>query len=87
MTASTQEFEQGIPVQRREQFRAYDSPQASFEDYVATLKNNPRYAAALGTGSDVAAFATALQSGGYATDPEYAAKLVAVAGSLKADQL
>jgi flagellar protein FlgJ len=87
VTASTQEFEQGIPVSRHEQFRAYDSAAASFEDYVATLKNNPRYAAALGTGGDVAAFASALQKGGYATDPQYAAKLVAVAGSLKNYQL
>ena len=31
---------------------------------------------ALGTGSDVRAFADALQRGGYATDPEYANKLV-----------
>ena len=45
----------------------------------ALLRNNPRYASALGTGTNTAAFATALQRGGYATDPNYAAKLVAVA--------
>ncbi len=38
---------------------------------------NPRYSEALGTGTDVRAFANALQRGGYATDPEYANKLVA----------
>jgi flagellar protein FlgJ len=46
------------------------------------LRDNPRYAAALGTGGDVRAFADALQRGGYATDPEYANKLVTVAGQL-----
>ena len=51
-------------------------------DYVSVLRDNPRYAAALNTGHDVRAFATALQQGGYATDPEYANKLVAVAAQL-----
>ena len=49
------------------------------------LRDNPRYAAALGTGSDVRAFADALQRGGYATDPQYANKLVAVANQLATD--
>jgi flagellar protein FlgJ len=53
------------------------------QDYVRLIKNNPRYAEALGTGNDVAAFAQALQRGGYATDPEYAAKLTSVAARLK----
>ena len=52
-------------------------------DYVKLLQSSPRYAAALGTGSDTAAYARALQQGGYATDPDYATKLTAVAGRLK----
>jgi flagellar protein FlgJ len=47
------------------------------------LLKNPRYAAALGTGSDVAAFARGLAHGGYATDPDYVQKLTAVAARLK----
>src|SRR5262249_49920379 len=54
----------------------------NLEDYVRVLRDNPRYADALGTGSDVRAFATALQRGGYATDPDYASKLVSVAGQV-----
>ncbi len=54
-------------------------------DYVRVLRDNPRYAAALNTGTDVRAFATALQKGGYATDPEYANKLVSVAAQLPPD--
>ena len=48
------------------------------------LGSNPRYAAARNTGSDVSAFASALQRGGYATDPSYAAKLQAVAAQVTA---
>ena len=64
------------------QFRSYDSASQCFQDYVDLLKGNPRYAAALGTGNDVRAFGSALQAGGYATDPAYASKLTAVAGTL-----
>ena len=40
-------------------------------------------AGALGTGSDVGAFARGLVHGGYATDPDYVAKLTSVAARLK----
>lgn len=63
-------------------FRSYADATRSFQDYVAILRNNPRYAAALNTGSDTRAFATALQRGGYATDPDYARKVNAVANNI-----
>ena len=64
------------------QFKAYATPAQSFQDYVALLRNNPRYSAALNTGSDVHAFAAGLQRGGYATDPEYVNKIAAVANTV-----
>jgi flagellar protein FlgJ len=84
VSVRTLEFENGVAVPRRDRFRAYDSPQAAFNDYVALLKSNPRYAAALNTGGDAKAFATALQSAGYATDPAYARKIAAIAQNLDA---
>jgi flagellar protein FlgJ len=78
----TLEFQGGVPVPQVAQFRAYDSAQASFRDYVALLRDNPRYAAALNTGNDAKAFATALQRGGYATDPAYAQKIASIAQNL-----
>ena len=69
------------------QFKAYATPTQSFQDYVALLRNNPRYAAALNTGSDVHAFAAGLQRGGYATDPEYANKIAAVANTVSSLKL
>jgi flagellar protein FlgJ len=63
-------------------FRSYADATHSFQDYVAILRNNPRYAAALNTGSDARAFATGLQRGGYATDPDYVRKVSAIANNI-----
>ncbi len=80
--SATREYAGGAATAVKAQFRAYASPSQCFQDYVSLLQSNPRYAGALGTGEDTQAFATALQRGGYATDPGYAAKLGAVAGTL-----
>jgi flagellar protein FlgJ len=79
----TLEFEEGIAVRKVERFRAYESPAESFRDYARLIGGNARYENAVGTGDNVAAFASALQQGGYATDPNYARKLVAVANELR----
>ena len=80
----TLEFEEGIPVRKVERFRAYDSPADSFRDYAALIRDSSRYANARGAGDNVEAFATALQQGGYATDPHYAQKIAAVASEVRA---
>lgn len=82
VSANTQEYENGTAVSATGQFRAYDSQEQSFQDYVSLLQSSPRYAAALNTGSNVHAFANALQHGGYATDPHYASKIAAIAASM-----
>jgi flagellar protein FlgJ len=81
--AVTTEFAQGKAERQPAQFRAYQSPEECLQDYASLLGGNSRYAGALGTGSDAAAFAGALQRGGYATDPNYAQKLTSVARDLK----
>lgn len=82
--SQTIEYESGVAGARVEPFRAYASPAASVGDYVELLKGSARYAAALGTGDDAQAFATALQKGGYATDPDYARKLTSVVSGVGA---
>jgi flagellar protein FlgJ len=82
VAADTTEFTAGVAGTERARFRAYGSVAENVNDYVRLLRDNPRYAAALGTGSDVRAFATALQRGGYATDPDYASKLMSVVGQV-----
>ncbi len=83
VSSQTVEFVQGAPRQQVEPFRAYGSESESIADYVSLLSRSSRYADALGTGDDTAAFAGALQRGGYATDPRYAQKLEAVAASVR----
>lgn len=82
VTAATQEFTGGVSANTTAQFKAYATPAQSFQDYVALLRNNPRYSSALNTGSNVQAFASGLQRGGYATDPNYANKIAAVANKV-----
>jgi peptidoglycan hydrolase FlgJ len=81
--SATHEFDGGRMQSTLAAFRAYESPEHSIQDYAGVLHSSPRYAGALNTGSDVAAFARGLQQGGYATDPDYVSKLTAVAARLK----
>jgi flagellar protein FlgJ len=74
---TTTEYVNGTPRKVTARFRAYDSYEDSFRDYARLINDNPRYdkaQAVARTGSAVA-YATELQKAGYATDPQYAAKL------------
>ena len=82
VASTTREYTAGVANEEVARFRASGSDADSINDYVSLLRDNPRYSAALNTGGDVRAFATALQSGGYASDPDYANKLVSVAEQL-----
>lgn len=77
-TAVTTEYVNGRPQTRVEKFRAYDSPAEAFKDYANMLSKNPRYEKVIASGGDAAAFAHGLQRAGYATDPNYAAKLTRI---------
>ena len=81
--ANTTEYDQGTPSSTRAAFRSYGDAAQSVGDYVSLLRNSPRYANALGAGSNVQAFASGLQRGGYATDPDYVNKLVATVATLR----
>lgn len=78
---TTLEFIDGLPVRRRDPFRAYGSYADSFADYANFLNDNPRYQTALRVRENKSAFVHALQQAGYATDPEYAAKIERVMDS------
>lgn len=75
VTVTTLEYADGLPAPQRARFRAYPDLAAGFRDYVDFLKGNPRYAEALRGGGNAGEFADRLQSAGYATDPDYAAKI------------
>jgi len=77
----TLEYEGGVAVRKQAQFRAYQSTAESLADYADLIGKDPRYAQARGRGDDVAGYARALVEGGYASDPEYAGKVAAIANS------
>jgi flagellar rod assembly protein/muramidase FlgJ len=72
----THEFIGGEKVKIPQPFRSYNNPEEAVDDYVRFLKNNKRYEKAgvfrSKTSED---FFGSLQKAGYATDPNYAAKL------------
>jgi flagellar protein FlgJ len=78
VAVNTVEYEQGVAVRKREYFRAYPSIRQGFNDYVAVLQAKPRYGQALAAARRPEAYFAALQEAGYATDPRYADKVVAV---------
>ncbi len=74
-TITTTEVVDGEARKVSAKFRAYDSYEASFKDYASLINNSPRYAQARQQTGSAQAYATELKRAGYATDPDYAAKL------------
>jgi peptidoglycan hydrolase FlgJ len=74
----TLEYRQGVAQKEKAKFRAYDSAEQSLHDYVDLIQSNPRYQAALSVASDTKAYFQRLQAAGYATDPNYAQKILSV---------
>lgn len=79
---ATNEVVNGQPVQTTAQFRSYASPQDSVLGYANFINSNKRYApvkAAQGLDAQI----QAMGQSGYATDPNYAQKIGAIAHSLQ----
>lgn len=79
-SAKTVEYIQGEIQRPVEDFRAYNSHQASFIDYADLIKSVSRYDAAVGE-KDPKKYIAALHSAGYATDPNYVKKVMSVYNS------
>ncbi len=73
----THEYINGQRTRVVDRFRVYDSYAEAFADHGRLISENPRYAPVLDA-ADAKQAAQALQNGGYATDPAYADKLVAL---------
>ncbi|MBZ9610202.1 flagellar assembly peptidoglycan hydrolase FlgJ [Rheinheimera maricola] len=74
----TLEYRGGIAKKEQARFRSYASPEQSMKDYVAFIQQNPRYQDAVNASSNTKAYFEQLQAAGYATDPAYAKKIMAV---------
>ena len=81
-TVNTLEFEKGIPVQQRADFRMYEDLEQSFTDFVSFISQNDRYQDARKVANEPRQFIHALQKAGYATDPQYAKKVIRVMQSV-----
>ncbi|WP_277960465.1 flagellar assembly peptidoglycan hydrolase FlgJ [Pseudomonas sp. RIT-To-2] len=77
----TTEFQDGEMRKQLQSFRAYPSDEAALADYTRLLGGNANYAGVLSARDPLQA-AHALQKGGYATDPDYASKLIAVMATI-----
>ncbi len=73
---STLEYDNGVAKYEKASFRSYRSYADSFNDYVNFLRQNGRYADALQQQGDDQAFIKQLHKAGYATDPDYADKVM-----------
>lgn len=86
---TTTEYVNGKPTKQVAGFRAYDSFEQSFNDYVRLLENNERYKPAIQVASvsgDSERFVNELQRAGYATDPQYANKINQIARKVQTYQ-
>lgn len=84
---STLEYDNGLAKYEKASFRAYDSYADSFDDYVDFLRTNGRYSNALHNQSNQSndkLFIQDLHKAGYATDPNYADKILNI---LKRDSI
>ncbi|RLM27211.1 flagellar rod assembly protein/muramidase FlgJ [Brenneria alni] len=73
----TTEYKNGQPYKLKQDFRVYDSYLHAINDYITLLTKNSRYKDVLNANSAEQG-AYALQKAGYATDPNYGAKLVQI---------
>jgi flagellar protein FlgJ len=80
---TTTEYVNGAPRKVVARFRAYDTHAEAFRDYASLLNNNERYGQLSIQGQTATGFAQGLQHAGYATDPDYANKLVRVIKQLQ----
>jgi flagellar protein FlgJ len=71
----TKEFDGEKMIVIKDEFRAYETPADSFNDFAEFLLSNPRYQDAVNNSSDSKAFVDELHKAGYATDPSYAKKI------------
>ncbi|MCL4467251.1 MAG: glucosaminidase domain-containing protein [Chloroflexi bacterium] len=78
VTMDTWEVIKGANVTVSAAFRAYNTAAESFADHGRYLRDNSVYAEAMEHTEDAQLFAKLIHKAGYATDPQYANKLIAL---------
>ncbi|MEZ9354220.1 flagellar assembly peptidoglycan hydrolase FlgJ [Vibrio splendidus] len=78
VATQTLEFHGKTAVKESASFRSYSNFEDSFNDYVKFLNENPRYETALQHQGNSEHFIKGIHQAGYATDPNYADKVLRV---------
>jgi peptidoglycan hydrolase FlgJ len=78
LRVSTLEYQDGLPRREKAAFRRYPDEAASFADYVRLVGGHPRYQRAIANAASPEAYLRGLQEAGYATDPNYADKILSI---------
>lgn len=74
----TTEYIADTPIKVNASFRKYPSVEHSFNDYVALIQGSSRYETALANTNNPKRYVDELHRAGYATDPRYASKILAI---------
>lgn len=83
VATQTLEYQDQTPVMEKAAFRSYTNYQDSFNDYVRFLSSNPRYTTALRHNGSDEDFIRGIHQAGYATDPQYADKVLRVKAQIE----
>jgi len=78
VSIKTTEYSVAIPVKMNESFRKYSSIEQSFNDYITLIKGSERYQNALASAHNPQLYVHELQKAGYASDPDYALKILLI---------
>lgn len=76
VTSATTEYIHGTPQVLDQRFRSYDTVGESIADFSRFLRSNSRYNEALQHAANPTRFITKIHEAGYATDPDYASKVI-----------
>ncbi|MCL1057823.1 flagellar assembly peptidoglycan hydrolase FlgJ [Shewanella gelidimarina] len=82
---NTLEYQQGVAVKQKADFRVYEDIGQSFNDFVSFVSNSERYQDAMKKAANPQAFVQSLQDAGYATDPKYTDKVMQVMKTITRD--
>lgn len=78
VNVTTTEYIADTPIKVSASFRKYPSVEESFNDYISLIKGNERYQSALASAGDPESYVNELHKAGYATDPQYGAKILSI---------
>lgn len=74
----TKEYIADTAINTTASFRKYPTVEQSFNDYVSLIKGNERYQNAVASAGNPELYVNELRKAGYATDPKYGSKILAI---------